>query len=273
MSRKINHTVRGKLDIVKLRYDNFVVNKNRNVRIWLPFSYSEEAEPFNVIYCFDGQNLFDEKTAAFHKEWQIDETIEKYSSSIRPSIVVGIDCSTNRDDEYTPSFSSLACGKVGYKAEDTIKFLSEVVMPYVEEHYNVSCVREGRSILGSSLGGLMALYGAIELRDLFSTVYAYSIGFVQYSVIGNIKENIVNKVAKIFTTEEYRNRFKLILCTGGNDELEKAINKDVVLFYRYLIQYGYSKKLIILQKDMRFNHDECQWAFFFRQAYLKNNIN
>ncbi|MDY5455114.1 MAG: alpha/beta hydrolase-fold protein, partial [Bacilli bacterium] len=83
------------MDLVKISYDNFLVRKNRTVRIWTPTSYSEEEEPFDVIYMFDGSNLFDEATAFVHKEWQIDETIESLKGEIRPCVVVGIDASND----------------------------------------------------------------------------------------------------------------------------------------------------------------------------------
>ena len=92
---KYPHTIVGNLDLVKIFYDNFLVRKNRTVRIWTPTSYSEEEEPFDVIYMFDGSNLFDEATAFVHKEWQIDETIESLKDEIRPCVVVGIDASND----------------------------------------------------------------------------------------------------------------------------------------------------------------------------------
>lgn len=103
---KEGHTVVGTLKIAKIYNEHFKVDKKRIVRIWIPTNYQKNRkEPYKVIYMFDGQNLFDAKTSFIGKEWQIDETIEEYiKDGYASAIVVGIDNSSDRNDELTPSF-------------------------------------------------------------------------------------------------------------------------------------------------------------------------
>jgi len=219
------HTVTGNLKIVKLHCDGFLVSKNRRIRIWTPSSYSrDEKKPYKVIYMFDGQNLFDDATS-FAGEWHIDETIsEKEKEGIRPSIVVGLDCSADRISEYLPSFSKLAIRDLAYKGNTTMEFLMNTVVPYIESHYNVSSKRTDNSIGGSSMGGLMSLAAGIKYQDKFSKLYAFSCAFPVFNFgpdeyeeehegLGN--DDAFKYVLREYTSRKMRNKVKIVMTSGG----------------------------------------------------------
>ena len=76
----------------------------RRVVVWLPPSYSPHGPKSAVLYMHDGQNLFDAKTASFGVAWDVGTTMDRLiaEGAIEPAIVVGIDNTKDRMDEYTP---------------------------------------------------------------------------------------------------------------------------------------------------------------------------
>lgn len=272
---KYPHTIVGNLDLVKISYDNFLVRKNRTVRIWTPTTYSEEEEPFDVIYMFDGSNLFDEATAFVHKEWQIDETIESLKGEIRPCVVVGIDASNDRISELFPRFSKKAIDHFAYKSDFMFDYLVNYVIPYVEEHYNVKKDRLHRSIGGSSMGGLMALEAAISYNEIFSKVYAFSPAFPLYrygytemkgGTGGTNNDEAYEFVIRHLTSKKALNKTKIALCSGGIG-YEKNYYRYVKNIKPRLVELGYDEDKILILQDKKYNHCEDQWAHFFIESY------
>ena len=61
----------------------------RNMRISLPPVYQSGDKRYLVLYMYDGQNLFDQSTAAFGQEWRVDVVCRSYSTSgIRPELLL-----------------------------------------------------------------------------------------------------------------------------------------------------------------------------------------
>ena len=76
----------------------------RNVTVWLPEGY-QVGEPCDVLYMHDGQMLFDATTTWNHQEWQVDEVMGRLiaEGKVRRCIVVGVDNTRNRLNDYFPS--------------------------------------------------------------------------------------------------------------------------------------------------------------------------
>ncbi|WP_156293681.1 alpha/beta hydrolase-fold protein [Serratia oryzae] len=167
----------------------------RTVRIYLPAGYDQNNESYPVLYMFDGQNLFDEITAGYGMEWQIDETLEKLVSEgkTKGAIVVGIDSPNKNDDtelnpevngeykkaryrEYTAwEWDLPGTGHIDPLGEETSDFIAGVVMPYIENNYRVNISRETTALAGSSMGGYMTLYIGTRLKERFSKLMAFSV--------------------------------------------------------------------------------------------------
>lgn len=270
-------TVVGNLKLVKIYSDSFKVDKKRTVRIWIPTDYQKNRKrPYKVIYMFDGQNLFDAKTSFIGKEWQIDETIEEYIiKGYESAIVVGIDNSSDRNDELTPSFgfifdkpiTALDAVDITPKGESTMKYLVEKVIPYIEKRYNVGKTKEYRSIGGSSLGGLMATLGTFMYPDLFDKVLAFSPAYQLYKeAIGN--DEVYKKIVATLTDENHLNKSTIIFSSGGKG-FEASFTPYVYKIKDDLIERGYNNKLLYTLVNKKYNHNETQWAHFFKQAYRK----
>ena len=160
-------TVVGRLELHVIQ--SVALRGPRTVRVWLP--PGDDAKPRGVLYLFDGQNLFDRRTAAFGREWEVDETLKRLTAAgaVPPLIVVGLDNGPDRLAEYT--FDADAAHGGGGRGAATAAFLLDKVMPWVTRTYQPV----GRPMLGgSSLGGLLALDVARRHPGTFAGVAAVS---------------------------------------------------------------------------------------------------
>lgn len=158
---------------VVLRHWDDVLD-GRAIRVYLPPGYDNDASArYPVLYLLDGQNLFDEKTS-FAGEWHADETCDAgiAAGRIAPLILVGIDnAGEKRIDEYTP-WKDAARGGGGGK-----RHLARIVRelkPVIDAEYRTLPGPEDTGIGGSSLGGLMTLYAALEMPRTFARFAALS---------------------------------------------------------------------------------------------------
>ena len=167
-------SVLGVLDIITI---NSKVYKNiRNLRVWLPANYFapvNRSKHYPVLYMQDGQNLFDEATAQFH-EWKFDETVQFLTGSMRihPMIVVGIDSTPRRANEYLPypDADNKELGK--YETQDVHgkqygDFVINEVMPLVGKKYRVLTGAHNTGLGGGGYGGVVAFYTVLTHPGVF----------------------------------------------------------------------------------------------------------
>ena len=167
-------SVLGVLDIITI---NSKVYKNiRNLRVWLPANYFapvNRSKHYPVLYMQDGQNLFDEATAQFH-EWKFDETVQFLTGSMRihPMIVVGIDSTPRRANEYLPypDADNKELGK--YETQDVHgkqygDFVINEVMPLVGKKYRVLTGAHNTGLGGGGYGGAVAFYTVLTHPGVF----------------------------------------------------------------------------------------------------------
>ena len=167
-----NESVVGNLDIYEGFQSKYVAS--RTVRVWTPENYDPSVK-YDVIYMHDGQNLFDASITWNNQEWGVDEVLTDLLSKgeIRPCIVVGIDNSERRYDEYYPS---AICGDVpeGVLPEDFqplgdeyLRFVVEEVKPWVDSTYSTLSDKAHTFIMGSSCGGLISSYALCKYPEVF----------------------------------------------------------------------------------------------------------
>ncbi len=141
------------------------LNRNRTIRLYLPPNYADGG-PFPVIYMHDGQNLFDDATS-FAGEWHVDEILDSlYTYRGFSAIVVAIyNDDSERLNEYSPwRNDSLGAGGDGDKY---VRFIVETLKPFIDKHYRTDPRSQSTSIIGSSMGGLITLYAALEYPEVF----------------------------------------------------------------------------------------------------------
>lgn len=148
---------------------------DRRVWVYLPPGYGEQPDRhYPVLYMFDGQNVFNTATS-FVGEWQVDESLERLiaAGEVAPLIVVAVDNGGDRrTEEYTPwgdRYHFYAGG-----GQDHLQSWVEVLLPYINSQYRTHPDPEHTGLAGSSLGGLMSLYGGFTYPETFGKVGAFS---------------------------------------------------------------------------------------------------
>ncbi len=167
-------TVVGRLEIHP-GFRSEALDNERSLRVWLPPGYGDEPDRrYPVVYVMDGQNVFDEATSAFGREWRADETATRLigEGAIEPVIVVGVDNTPGRMAEFTP-VADPKSGRGG-KGPAFVGFLADQVKPFVDRTYRTRPEPADSTVVGSSLGGLIALESLRVRPDRFGKVAALS---------------------------------------------------------------------------------------------------
>lgn len=175
--------------------------KNRPLHIYLPDHYYETEERYPVMYFFDGHNLFSDEDATYGKSWGLKTFLDQWSKSM---IIVGMECGhegVERLCEYSPYFVTFSNPKHEQcMGEETFRWIIEEIKPMIDREYRTYPFRECTGIGGSSMGGLMALYGATIHNRWFSKAACLSsaIGFCMKPLMRDIKNSEMNPDTRIY---------------------------------------------------------------------------
>ena len=169
--------VRGGRDEGHLeRYPDFaatLLGNERTVSLYVPPGYEQAAAAtYPVLYMHDGQNLFD--PGAFWGGWRMDEHLDDLipAGEVEPLIVVGMDNTMGRMDEYTHVEDVIDWSgiHIGGDAPAYLDFIVSDLKPFIDARYRTRPGRDETGIFGSSLGGLVSLWAAFAHGDTFSRV-------------------------------------------------------------------------------------------------------
>ena len=143
--------------------------KKRKAYIYLPESYEKNPEQrYPVMYMFDGHNVFFDTDATYGKSWGMYQYMRQSKKDL---IIVAIECNhegNGRIIEYSPiNYENSTMGKVRGKGKTYMNWLVNTLKPYIDEHYRTLPDRANTILCGSSMGGLMALYGATVYNHIF----------------------------------------------------------------------------------------------------------
>ncbi len=176
------------------RYENFPSQwvQARTVDVWLPEGYTPQKH-YAVLYMHDGQMLFDSTSTWNGQEWGIDETMQElvHKQAIQACIVVGIwNTGTGRHADYFPQkpFYQLSQAQQAYilglnkgsllvqgpVSDAYLKFVVQELKPFIDTHYATRPQRKHTFMAGSSMGGLISLYGICEYPQIFGGVACLS---------------------------------------------------------------------------------------------------
>ena len=149
----------------------------RTIRVYLPDSYdADSVKHYPVIYMTDGQNDFAHPRSARFDTWCVNRTLDALWSEgklDREWIVCAIDHEIDRFSEYTPwAYPDAQIYEPrGWKF---LNNLTEFFVPYMNAHYRTCTGPENTAFIGSSLGGLMALFCGRERPDVIGRIGAIS---------------------------------------------------------------------------------------------------
>ena len=140
----------------------------RRAYVWLPDAYDGDPDArFPVLYMFDGQNVFFDEDASFGTSWRMYD----YLNAGQPDVIVAaVSCSqTGRMAEYSPfSHENGDAGHVNALGRSTMEWLLGEFKPSIDAQYRTLPDRDNTLIAGSSMGGLMSLYAALDYNGAFS---------------------------------------------------------------------------------------------------------
>ncbi len=157
--------------------ERFFAVGNRTVRVWVP-----EGTPTHVLYVHDGQNLFD--PAAGWGGWTLEDEI------LLAMMVVGIDNTPARFDEYTHVPDDFGSGVVGGDGDAYAAFVNETVRALVATHYGEPPTL---GVMGSSLGGLISLHIVDRFPSEFHFAASLS-GTLGWGSIGLDNETMIERL-------------------------------------------------------------------------------
>lgn len=154
------------------------LNRKRRIWIYLPKGYASASKAYPVLYMHDGQNLFNEQTAA-NGEWGVDECLDSLQKQTgKECIVVAIDNGGDkRLSEYTPYDFNYNKNIVKAEGKLYVDFIVQTLKPFIDTKYRTKKSAEFTSIAGSSLGGLISYYAIIQHPDVFGSAGIFSPSF------------------------------------------------------------------------------------------------
>ena len=144
-------------------------DKTRRAYIYLPDDYDVDPDRrYPVMYMFDGHNVFFDADATYGKSWGMNSYM---AWTRKPLIIVAVECNhegNGRLEEYSPmDIKNATFGKLRGKGPIYMDWLIHTLKPSIDQTFRTLPDREHTIICGSSMGGLMALYGATVFNDVF----------------------------------------------------------------------------------------------------------
>jgi predicted alpha/beta superfamily hydrolase len=236
--------------------ENFAMpqfNRTRRIWLYLPPDYETSGKNYPVLYMNDGQNLFDAATS-FAGEWEVDETLNYlYNQGREVPIVVGIDNGGEyRIGEYTP-WPHIVYG--GGEGDLYMQFIIQTLKPFIDEQYRTLPGREYTGIMGSSLGGLISHYGALQYPEVFSKAGIFSPSYWWSASVWPFTSGVENP-----------GEMQLYLMCGGN-EGQGTIN-NMLNMQDTLLAAGFGAEEISTKVIPGGQHNESLWRQDFGEAYL-----
>lgn len=138
---------------------------DRMLHIYLPNDYYEKDNKYPVLYMFDGHNLYNDIDATYGHAWHISS---QFDENHVQAIVVGLECNhegRERLNEFCPyQLSDSYLGDLDGRGKPLYAWMTSELKDYVDENYRTN----GQNYIGgSSMGGLMALYGIIAYPHIY----------------------------------------------------------------------------------------------------------
>lgn len=217
---------------------------DRDVIVLLPNDYESNPEKeYPVLYMHDGQNLFDPTTSSFGVDWEIDETLDSLEKlgTIEIPIVVGIYNTSERTADYT----------IGKQSQAYMKFVVEIVKPFIDKNYRTLSDVKNTTVGGSSYGGLISFKMAWEYPQIFSKAFCLSPAFK------------VQKIDYVQNVLEYKGDRKALTfyIDNGGVGLEEQLQPGIDDMLKALESKGYEKdKDFFWISDKEARHFESDWA-------------
>ncbi|MES2150617.1 MAG: alpha/beta hydrolase-fold protein [Pseudomonadota bacterium] len=229
------------------------LDRQRQIRIYVPPSYASSGKRYPVLYMHDGQNLFDAATA-YAGEWNVDETMNELAASGQLElIVVGIDNGQDRRMTELNAWSNPAYGPA--EGRQYMDFIVKVVKPLIDQQYRTRPERADTAIMGSSMGGLVSHYAINQYPQVFGKAGIFS---PSYWVAAPVFDFIAAQPA----ARDARLYLLMGQLEGG------SMVPDVERAYAAVLGAGHPVGAVSLRIVPGAGHNEAFWRAEFRAAVL-----
>lgn len=233
----------------------YIPQLDRHRKVWalLPYDYYISDKHYPVLYLQDAQNLFNEGSE--YGNWEIDKKLSVLTEYGRGDIII-IAVEHGSDDrikEYIFDNDHIANGSEGKKY---IRFVTDTLKPFVDEHYRTKRDRNNTGIGGSSLGALISIYSGFLYPEVYSKLLIFS-------------PSLWVEPDNNFPMMNFRIPFKMkIYLYGGGREGSKMV-KRIHIFEQYLKRWE-KKNLFDFEFRTSINpegtHNEFYWSQEFPRA-------
>lgn len=226
----------------------------RDILVALPPGYSGGVGRHPVIYLQDGQNLFDPATS-HAGDWGLIGVLNGLDPARdrEPPILVGIpNLGRRRRYEYSP-FRDIIHGGGG--GDRYLAFVVETVKPLVDASFRTRPGRSHTVIAGSSLGGLISLYGLFRYADIFGSagVQSPALWFADGAILRFVEEHAALAVGRVHLDV-------------GTEEGEETL-MDVRALKALLLEAGHREgRDLSYVEEKGADHDEAAWGRRFADA-------
>lgn len=222
------------------------LKEERNISVYVPHSYNEKGEPYGVLVLNDGFEFIN----ILNGINVLDNLI--FDKKIPPIVAVFIDATKDRGE-------NLKC------SDEFTKFISEEVIGFVKERYNISEDSSKNVIGGYSLGGLAASYTALRYPKIFGNVLSES-GSYWY------KKEGYDDTKYTWMSNEFRKVEKLPIkfyINVGSIEPAKSMQDTNINLKETLIDLGYK----VFFEEFGSGHDYLCWGEYLGRGliYLLGN--
>jgi predicted alpha/beta superfamily hydrolase len=247
-------TASKNVSIMDTNYAMPQLSRNRRIWLYLPPDYQTSKKYYPVIYMQDGQNLFDKKTS-FSGEWEVDETLnDLYAKGDYGVIVVGIDNGGNkRMDEYSPWKNGSYGGGEG---DAYLDFIIKTLKPHIDSNYRTKKQPEYTCLFGSSMGALIATYGAEKFPSVFGKVGSFSPAYwVALPGLNTYIQNSTNNISNL----------RIIQVAGQKESPTMATHLQNITNLQ--LSKGLKSTNSKIKIDADGTHSESYWKREFGAAY------
>jgi enterochelin esterase-like enzyme len=176
-------------EVEEFDFDSQLLGNQRRVYVYLPADYKKKPQlRFPAMYVHDGGEYMTRANLPV-----ILDNLA-HSGAIVPLVAVMVD-PVDRGREYRAN-------------EDYARFTEEELLPEIERRYRTQTDRDGRGVMGASLGGLISIYLGLSRPQLFSKIGGQSAALmIAIPTITPLIERLETPGAFYFDVGEYEPRF------------------------------------------------------------------
>ncbi len=244
-------TAQPNVIVLDKQFEMAGLDRNRQIRIYLPPDYMKTDKKYPVLYMHDGQNLFDDLTS-YAGEWGVDESLNELAkTSGLELIVVGIDNGAEKRMNELGPWENKEFGKA--EGKQYMDFIVTQIKPYIDNAYRTFKDRKNTAIMGSSMGGLISHYAMYKYPEVFSKAGIFSPSYwFSDQVFSFTQNNPIPKDARLF------------LLVGQKEGNGMTVNTQKM--YDQIYSSKHPKENITAIIDPKGDHNEAFWQKHFTPA-------